>query len=89
MSFISALANVNLKGKFGNFESKNEKDLLKISEIKNLLIVQIVQYKNSSTSLENLKIDDLNFIDEPYSVSNNENTSILWNAPKSWFLVSK
>ena len=43
---------------------KNEKDLLKISENKDLLIIQIVQYKNSSTSLENLKIDDLNLKNE-------------------------
>ena len=28
------------------------------------------------------------FIDKPYSVSNNDNTRILWNAPKNWLLVS-
>ena len=89
MSSISALSNVHLKGQFGDYKNKNEKELLKISEVKNLLIVQIVQYKSSSVSLENLKIDNLSFKDESLSVSNNDNTRILWNAPKNWLLVSK
>ena len=88
MSSISALSNVHLNGQFGDYKNKNEKDLLKISEVKNLLIVQIVQYKSSSVSLENLKIDNLSFKDESLSVSNNDNTRILWNAPKNWLLVS-
>ena len=88
MSSISALANVHSKGHFGDCEDKNENDLLKISEIKNLLIVQIVQYKNSTISVENINIDNLRFKDEPLSVINNNDTRILWNGPKNWFCVS-
>ena len=89
MTSISALENVHTKGLFGDYEDKHEKDLLKISENRDLLIVQIVKYKNSSTSIENLKIDDLNLKNESLNVPNNNNTRILWNGPNNWLLVSK
>jgi len=88
MSMISALANVHSAGHFGDYENKNDNELLKISEIKNLLIVQIVQYKNSSIPIENINVDGLNFKDEPLNVANNSETRILWNGPKNWFLIS-
>ena len=50
MTLFSALSNVHTKGQFGDCGDKNENDILQISEIKNLLIIQIVQYKNSSVS---------------------------------------
>ena len=49
MTSISALENIHNIGLFGNYENENK--LTKIQERKNLLIVQIVQYKNSSTSI--------------------------------------
>ena len=88
MSLVSALVNVPSIGKFGDYESKNENNLLKITEIKNLLIVQIVQYKNSSVLIESIDIDSLKLKDEPLNVSNNNDTRILWNGPKNWLLVS-
>ena len=88
MSSISALANVHLTGQFGDYENKSENELLKISEIKNLLIVQIVQYKDSKVSIESINIDGLKLINESLKVSSNKETRILWNGPNKWFLVS-
>ena len=88
MSLISALAKVHHPGQFGDFEDKKGDDLLKISEKKNLLIVQIVQFKNSNISTDSIDIDGLNLKDTPLNVTFNENTRILWNGPKNWLLVS-
>ena len=86
MTSVSALNHIHKTGLFGNYENKNEESLLKISEIKNLLIVQIVQYKNSSISTYD--IDNLKLKNEPLNVICNNDTRILWNGPKNWLLVS-
>ncbi len=88
MSAVSALANVHLEGSFGDHENKNENNILKVKELKNLLIVQIVQYKNSTVSIEKILIDNLKLKNTPLSVVSNSNTRILWNAPNNWLLVS-
>ena len=88
MSLISTLANVHSKGLFGDHEGKNENHLLKISEKNNLLIVQIVQYKNSKVLFDNVDIDGLKLKNEALSVVSNNDTRILWNGPKNWLLVS-
>ena len=88
MTSVSALKYIHKSGLFGNHENKNEENLIKISEIKNLLIVQIVQYKNSSVSFENIEIDGLKLKNETLSVIVNNDTRILWNGPKNWLLIS-
>jgi len=88
MTSVSALNHIHKTGLFGNYENKNEESLLKVSEIKNLLIVQIVQYKNSTVSFENIDIDSLKLKNEPLTVACNNDTRILWNGPKNWLLVS-
>ena len=88
MISVSALNYIHKSGLFGNHENKNEENLLKVSEIKTLLIVQIVQYKNSNIPFENIDIDSLKLKNEPMSVVSNNDTRILWNGPKNWLLVS-
>ena len=88
MTSVSALNHIHKKGLFGNHKNKNEESLIKVSEIKNLLIVQIVQYKNSTVSFESIDIDSLKLKNEPLSVVSNNDTRILWNGPKNWLLVS-
>ena len=88
MTSLSALNEVHIPGLYGNYKKKNENSLVKISEIKNLLIVQIVQYKNSSIRIEEINIDGLNLKNEALSVVSNKDTRILWSGPKNWLLVS-
>tara|TARA_B100001123_G_C14938173_1_gene878571 strand:+ start:150 stop:737 length:588 start_codon:yes stop_codon:yes gene_type:complete len=88
MTSTSVLNHIHKTGLFGNHENKNEENLLKLSEVKNLLIVQIVQYKNSSIKLDNLEIDGLKLKNEPLTVVSNNYTRILWNGPKNWLFTS-
>ena len=89
MTMISPLQNIHSEGSYGNFENKTENELLKISELKNLLIVQIVQYKNSSIKINDIKLNNLQFVNEAQKVVANENLRILWNSPNNWLVVSK
>ena len=89
MTSISPLKNVLKKGLYGDYEGKDEEKLTKVKEIKNLLIVQIVQYKNSSSQLKETTIDGLSFPNEALKVNSNNDSRILWCGPKNWLLVSK
>ena len=88
MSSISALKNTHIKGLFGDHEGKNGNELLKVSELSDFLIIQIVKYSSSATTIENIKLDDLDLKNEALNISCNTNTRILWNGPKNWLLVS-
>ena len=89
MTSISPLENVLKKGLYGDHEDKSEDKLTKVKEIKNLLIVQIVQYKNSSSQVKETSIDGLSLPDKALKVNSNNDSRILWCGPKNWLLVSK
>ena len=89
MTSISPLKNVLKKGLYGDHEGKSEDKLIKVKEIKNLLIVQIVQYKNSSSQLKETSIDGLSLPVEVLKVNSNNDSRILWCGPKNWLLISK
>ena len=89
MTAVTPLEFIHKKGIFGDHHKKNEKDLLQISEVKNLAIIQIVQYKRSSIQLGAIQIEGLGFPMENSKVESNKETRILWSAPRTWFIISK
>ena len=84
----SSLINVHHKGIFGNFEGKDKNSLLKIKELKNLKVYQIVKYKKSKIDLLNISFDTLK-LPETLKVSFNQTTRIIWMGPNNWILVSE
>ncbi len=89
MTAISPLQSIHKKGLFGNHHKKDEHDLLKILEIKELTIVQVVQYKRSKIQLNNIQIDGLEFPLQNTKVSSNKETRILWSASSTWLVISR
>ena len=88
MTAITPLESIHKKGIFGDHHKKNESDLLQISEAKHLKIIQVVQYKRSKIQLSTIQIDDLKLPLENSKVISNKETRILWNAPKTWLVIS-
>ena len=89
MTAISPLQSIHKKGLFGDHYKKNERDLSSISEAKDLMIVQIVQYKRSKVQLKSVQIDGLEFSLQNLKASSNKETRILWSAPNTWLVISR
>ncbi len=88
MTAISPLQSIHKKGIFGDHQKKNKNELLKILELKNLAVIQIVQYKKSEIELKSVRLDNLNFPTESLTVVKNQETRILWSAPRTWLVIS-
>ena len=88
MTAITPLEFIHKKGIFGDHHKKNESDLLKISEVKNLTIIQVVQYKKSEINITEVKINGLEFPEQNSNVTSNKDTRILWSAPRTWLILS-
>ena len=87
MNNISSLNNVHLKGLYGDYENKDENNLIKIKEIKNINLFQVVKYKSSKENISNFKIDSLSF-PESLKTSSNTSTRIIWMGPDNWYVFS-
>ena len=87
MTSISSLNKVHHLGQYGNFENKDENQLIKIKEIKNIFIYQVVKFKNSKKNNSEIMVDNLNF-PEVLKVSSNDQTRILWMGPENWLVIS-
>ena len=88
MTAISALENIHKRGLFGDHQGKNENELISVSEVKHLQIIQIVHYKKSTKQIVSLNLDNLKFPEATMQVNSNKDTRILWSGPSNWLLVS-
>ena len=88
MTAITPLEFIHKKGIFGDHQKKNESDLLKISEVKNLSMIQIVQYKKSKININEIKIEDLEIPTQNSKINSNEETRILCSAPRTWLILT-
>jgi len=88
MRTVTSLEHIHKKGRFGNYQKKDEKNLLQISEVKNLTIIQLVQYKKSKIQPNTIKIEDLDLPLENLKVTANKEIRVLWNAPRTWLVIS-
>ena len=87
MNSISSLKNVHKLGLFGDHNDKNENQIIKIKEIKNTNLFQVVKYKNIEKNISNFKMDGLN-LPNAGKTSNNSATRIIWMGPDNWFVFS-
>ena len=88
MTAISALENIHKRGLFGDHQEKNENELISVSEVKHLQIIQIVHYKKSTLQITSLNLENLKFPEAAMQVNSNKDTRILWSGPSNWLLVS-
>ena len=85
---VTSLEHIHKKGHFGNYQKQDGKTLLQISEVKNLTIIQLVQYKKSKIQTSTIKVEDLDLPLENQKVTANKETRILWSAPRTWLIIS-
>ena len=88
MIAVTSLEHIHKKGRFGNYQKQSGKKLLEISEVKNLTIIQLVQYKRSKIQPNTIKLENLDLPLENPKVTANKETRILWSAPRTWLIIS-
>ena len=74
-------------GLFGDYESKDE--IIKLTEVKDLSIFQIVKFKKSSIDINQLSFNNLKLPTKSLTVNSDNITRILWSGPDTWLIVSK
>ena len=89
MISLSALNKIHQKGLFGDYKNKNKNEIITISELKNLKIIQIVHYSKSNIKISSINLDNIKFPGSSMQVNSNDETRILWNGPSNWMVISK
>ena len=89
MKLVSPLSEIHKLGLYGDYDGKNQEDLIKISEVTNLSVFQVVQLNEDKNKSQNLNISGLKFSTNPLSVVSNNETRILWQGPKNWLILSE
>ena len=87
MTNASSLNQIHKLGKFGDYENKKDESLIKISEVSNICIFQIVKFKNLNFDISEIKIDGLD-LPKPLKTNFNDSTRILWLGPDNWYIFS-